>query len=229
MAPTMHDARAPIPHNSHPISSRSKSEDDDRISLFGDIPESKKRKFIIVDDPAKNQRVRVRVTLDAVDTDEIPDSFRKSNAVYPRSWFPMQMQDPPPAGHGTRFFDGDDDDDTNPRGRRGRTMVPVPLADGAAAEVGTPRMRRSLRGKEIRINELGYRMAWHQSRVFNGKSVFLQKAREFPLSGHGIGWRLMVFSSGHVPRQDALLHRAARPGCQPDAALRDACGQEALE
>jgi hypothetical protein len=167
-----------MPHNSRPIATQSKSKDDDRLSLFSDIPEAKKPKFIVVDEPAKRQRVRVRTTLDAVNTDEIPDSFRKSSAVYPRSWFPMQMQDPPPSAHGIGFF-GDDDDDVevNPRGRRRRSstvVVPVP----GLGEVTVPRMRRSNREREIRINELGYRMAWHQSRVFDGKPVFLQKARK---------------------------------------------------
>lgn len=153
-----------------------KHKDDDRLSLFRDIPEAKKPKFIVVDEPAKKQRVRVRTTLDAVNTDEIPDSFRKTSAVYPRSWFPMQMQDPPPSAHGIGFFEDDDDDvEVNPRGRRGgRTVVPVP----GIGEVTVPRRRRSTRESEIRINELGYRMAWHQSRVFDGKPVFLQKARK---------------------------------------------------
>jgi hypothetical protein len=34
-------------------------------ALFGDVPEGKKRKFILVDEPSKG-RVRVRVTLDTV-------------------------------------------------------------------------------------------------------------------------------------------------------------------
>jgi len=178
MPPTMHDARAPMSHGSV-IAARSKSEEDDRTSLFGDIPEGKKRKFILVDDPQKGQRVRVRVTLDTVDINEIPDSFRKSTSVYPRSWFAREMQSPPPSAHGSRFFETDDMDDQEDDGRssrRGRTMVTIPLADGAEAEVATPRMRKSMRTKEVKINELGYRMAWHQSRVFADKTVFLQKA-----------------------------------------------------
>lgn len=192
MAPLQHDAHLRGPHSSG-IAARSAStqrEDEDRISLFGDLSDGKKRKFILVEDPAKNQRVRVRVTLDTVDINEIPDSFRKSNSVFPRSWFPLQMQDPPPSSRGSKFFEGDDqdsDDDVdvgnggvrNGRKRRGRTMVRVPLADGGEAEVATPRMRRSIRSKEVRINELGYRMTWHQSRVFADKTVFLQKACEF--------------------------------------------------
>lgn len=37
-------------------------DEDERITLFGDIPEAKKRKFILVDDPGKGGRVRVRVS-----------------------------------------------------------------------------------------------------------------------------------------------------------------------
>ena len=192
MAPNMHDARS-HPHASHPIEARSHSrgagdlDEEQRAALFGDIPEAKKRKFILVDDPGKGGRVRVRVTLDTVDIQEIPDSFRKSNSVYPRSWFPLQMQSPPPSAHGSRFFEQEDEDDGvevdggrgGPRGRgaRGKMMVSVPLADGGEAEIGVPRMRKSVRRKEVKLNDLGYRMTWHQSRVFADKTVFLQKAR----------------------------------------------------
>jgi len=167
-----------MPHGSRPIAARSKSEEDDRASLFGDVPEAKKRKFILVEDPVKGSRIRVRVTLDTVDINEIPDSFRKSNSVYPRSWFPMQMQSPPPSAHGSRFFEDDDVDSDVEAGRtrRGRTMVTVPLADGGEGEIATPRMRKSQRSKEVKLNDLGYRMTWHQSRTFANKTVFLQKA-----------------------------------------------------
>lgn len=132
--------------------------------------------------------MRVRVTLDTVDIKEIPDSFRKSNSVFPRSWFPLQMQSPPPSATGRGFFeegDWDDDGVEETEGRRvggrggkgGKMMVSVPLADGGEAEVGVPRMRGSVRRKEVRLNDLGYRMTWHQSRVFADKTVFLQKAR----------------------------------------------------
>lgn len=177
MAPMQHDARAPMSQSSA-ITARSKSEEADHVSLFGDLSDGKKRKFILVEDPHRNTRVRVRVTLDAVDVNEIPDSFRKSNSVFPRSWFPMQMQDPPPSSHGSRFFESDDEDD-NPRSRRGCAMVSVPLSNGSEGEVATMRMRKSIRTKEVKINELGYRMSWHQSRVFADKTVFLQKSRKF--------------------------------------------------
>lgn len=173
-------------------------DEEERTSLFGDIPEAKKRKFILVDDPGKGGRVRVRVTLDTVDIKEIPDSFRKSNSVYPRSWFPLQMQSPPPSAHGSRFFQEGDEDDTvevdggrgaagssRGRGGKGKMMVSVPLADGGEAELGVPRMRKSIRSKEVKLNDLGYRMTWHQSRVFADKTVFLQKACRFPtMSDH---------------------------------------------
>jgi hypothetical protein len=181
MAPAMHDGmgmggRGP----STAIAARSKSTDEDNVSLFSDIPEVKKRKFILVDDPSRGQRIRVRVTLDTVDTTQIPDSYRKNNSVYPRSWFPMQMQSPPPSAHGSRFFEDDDmDDDDSGRPGRGKTMVPVPMADGTEAEVATPKMRKSQRRKEVKLNDLGYRMAWHQSRAFSGRAVFLQRAREY--------------------------------------------------
>ncbi|XMA19251.1 hypothetical protein WAI453_012042 [Rhynchosporium graminicola] len=196
-APLMHGGSHPSQHSisarSQPsTSSHHKSSsgptpmtESERLDLFGDIPEAKKRKFILVDDPGKGQRIRVRVTLDTVDTDEIPDSFRKSNSVYPRSWFPIQMQDPPPSAGGSRFWvegdwndvDGGDEVDAGGRGARGRKMkCKVPLPSGEDGEVDAPVMRKSVRSKEVKLNDLGYRMTWHQSRVFADKTVFLQKA-----------------------------------------------------
>lgn len=195
MAPSIHGQHNVAPHATHgtPIaasSSRSHAKpeltEEERHVLFGDIPDGKKRKFILVDDPSKGGRVRVRVTLDTVDIKEIPDSFRKSNSVYPRSWFPLEMQSPPPSARGSRFFEDDDGDEVEPsgsarggrRGEKGRMAVNVPLADGGEGEVDVPKMRASIRTKEVNLNELGYRMTWHQSRVFADKTVFLQKARK---------------------------------------------------
>lgn len=172
--------------------------DDGPDDLFPDIPETKKRKFILVEDSDRQSRLRVRVTLDGVNTREIPDSFRRNNSVYPRSFFPREMQSPPPSATGSRFFAEDaseveDDGVTETEGRRAgrggsaslsaakrsRTLVKVPMAEGQEVELAIPRMRRSFRGKEVRLNDLGYRMAWLQSRVFSGRTVFLQRAREF--------------------------------------------------
>ncbi|KAK3695406.1 hypothetical protein B0T22DRAFT_438401 [Podospora appendiculata] len=162
---------------------------DEPEDLFPDIPDAKKRKFILVEDSDRQSRLRVRVTLDGVDTREIPDSFRKGSSVYPRSYFPREMQSPPPSATGSKFFtedtsDVEDDGATETEGRRaarsgvkrGKTMVKVPMSEGQDGEVAIPRMRRMFRGKEVRLNDLGYRMAWLQSRVFAGRTVFLQRA-----------------------------------------------------
>jgi hypothetical protein len=172
--------------------SLSRGAQDTPEDLFPDIPEAKKRKFILVEDSDRQSRLRVRVTLDGVDTREIPDSFRRNNSVYPRSFFPREMQSPPPSATGSRFFlddasDVEDDGTTETEGRRsgrgsvsrrGRSMVKVPLTEGQEVELAIPRMRRMARGKEVRLNDLGYRMAWLQSRVFSGRTVFLQRACE---------------------------------------------------
>jgi len=149
--------------------------------LFPNIPDSKKRKFILVEDNVRGSRLRVRVTLEGVDTNEIPDSFRKGSSVYPRSYFPREMQSPPPSATGSRFFPEDVEDDgiqeTEGRGVTRRTrMVRVPVGDSREEEVAIPRMRRTTRAREVKLNDLGYRMAWLQSRVFSGRTVFLQRA-----------------------------------------------------
>ncbi|KAI1843660.1 hypothetical protein JX266_010106 [Neoarthrinium moseri] len=179
----------PSHHNAIAARHQAKDEDDDDKpeGLFPDIPDAKKRKFILVDDNKRGCRLRVRVALDLVDTKEIPDSFRKSSSVYPRSHFPREMQSPPPSATGSRFFQDDlsDDDVEVDGGRTGRSrghagrdrvMVKVPMSDGSEGEVAIPRTRRHTRGKEVRLNDLGYRMAWLQSRVFSGRTIFLQRA-----------------------------------------------------
>jgi hypothetical protein len=170
---------------------RSASDETDDINsknleIYGDLPPSKRRKFILVDDPARGSRVRVRVMLDQVEMKEIPDSYRKTNAVYPRSYFPMQTASPPSPSSATfmsgRFPDDDDDDDEHRVGGRPgiitKTMVPVPRLEGGETEMGVRRLGRSKRRKEITLNDLGFRMSWSQSRVFAGRTMFLQKSRE---------------------------------------------------
>ncbi|KAG6018489.1 hypothetical protein E4U41_003870, partial [Claviceps citrina] len=155
--------------------------------LFPNIPEAKKRKFILVDDSMRGSRLRVRVTLDGVDTNEIPDSFRKGASVFPRSYFPREMQSPPPSATGSQFFredlsdDGIQETEGRVHGRRGMAKsagqpVQVTMGEGGRGEVRVPRMRKSCRGKEVVLNDLAYRMAWLQSRVFAGRTVFLQRA-----------------------------------------------------
>ena len=196
MTPSLHDGMNSIgaggPHHAASTSSTiatsslpgsTKAEDDERTAaLYGDLPESKRRKFILVEDSAKNIRVRVRVTLDQVEMDEMPDQWRKQVSVYPRSYFPTQMQSPPSSARGGRFFDDDDpaggelvgDDQAT----TGRTTVPVPMLEGEnAEEVGIPKLTRGKKRREVTLNNLGYRMCWSQSRTFNGRIMFLQKSR----------------------------------------------------
>lgn len=159
-----------------------KEEDEDRKrSLLGDIPAAKRRKFILVDDVERNSRVRVRVMLDQVNMKELPDQYRKTNSVYPRSYFPLQMQSPPTSARGNRFFE-DDDPEGGPEdgdyATRGRTLVRVPMLDGAEGDMAVPKISRAKKDKERLLNDLGYRMNWTQSRVFAGRTIFLQRARE---------------------------------------------------
>ncbi|KAG6090912.1 hypothetical protein E4U30_007811 [Claviceps sp. LM220 group G6] len=194
---------APVPRRKH-----HRPEVEPPEGLFPSLPEAKKRKFILVDDSVRGSRLRVRVTLDGVDTNEIPDSFRRSASVFPRSYFPREMQSPPPSPTGRRFFGNDlpdeagDGEETEGRGlgRRGggsgsgssgSQAVDLAMSMGmgmdmggregsschpGAAALGVHRMRKSRRGREIKLNDLAGRMAWLQSRVFAGRPVFLQKA-----------------------------------------------------
>jgi hypothetical protein len=175
--------------NAHPPShaavATSKQEEEDNSALFGDLPEAKRRKFILVDDTQRGTRVRVRVMLDQVKMAEMPDSYRKSNSVYPRSWFATEMQSPPTSPRRGRWPD-DADDDTDPTAR---TLVPVPVMDDSETKVFVPKMTRTKRNKEVRLNDLGYRMSWSQSRVFSGRTLFLQRSRKF----------LVVFFLASIP------------------------------
>lgn len=168
---------------------RGESTDD---GLFPDIPEARKRKFILVEDNMRGSRLRVRVTLNGVDTNEIPDSFRRAASVFPRSFFPREMQNPPPSAIGSHFFSDDVSDDgtqeTSGRdlGKRSSSRivtktVRVPLSDGRQGEVVIPGMQRSRRAKEFKLNELAHSMAWLQSRVFAGRTMFLQRACKLTL------------------------------------------------
>lgn len=156
------------------------------FNVLGDVPEAKRRKFISLDDPERGNRVRVRAFLDNVDTQQIPDSYRKANSVYPRSYFPIQMPLPKgPASRGDRFFRDDEDDGGSSHGEgdgdeeavTGRTMVPVPLPDGAEGELAVPKIGRAKRKREEMLNDLGNRMSWTLGRVFADRTIILQRAR----------------------------------------------------
>ncbi|KAI0897353.1 hypothetical protein F4806DRAFT_495026 [Annulohypoxylon nitens] len=188
--PPMHDGLGGSHHNTIVARRLKDEEDEDEKNpegLFPDLPDAKKRKFILVEDNKRNARLRVRVMLEDVNPSEIPDSFRKSSAVFPRSYFPREMQTPPPSATGSQFFQDDLSDDNmeidgrrvgRPRrdAMRERVMVKAPMSGGSEAEVAIPRIRRGSRIKEVRLNDLAYRMAWLHSRVFAGRTVFLQRA-----------------------------------------------------
>lgn len=144
-------------------------------ALFGNVPDGKKRKFILVDDTQKNARVRVKVSLDQVDVSEIPDSYRKQNSVYPRSFYPVQMETEPTTG---RFATGDTIEPEDGAPTVARTTVPCTVIDNDA-QIEVSQLTRSKRDREQKVNELGYRMAWGQSRVFSNRPIFLARAREY--------------------------------------------------
>ena len=190
MAPPLHDGMDAI--GAHGASSHAsvataaaKTETAERnTALYGDLPESKRRRFILVEDTARSTRVRVRVTLDQVEMNEMPDSYRKTNSVFPRSYFPTQMQSPPSSARGNRFFDeGDPEGGALDDGKAtlSRILVPVPQLEGVDGEIAVPKLTRAKKRKEVTLNDLGYRMSWSQSRVFAGRIMFLQKSRQYCL------------------------------------------------
>lgn len=211
MPPLIHEGGVgPVNRNPTIATSTSKADEDDdgdddddeneernpsNDELFGCLPEGRRRKFILVEDSQRKCRVRVRATLDQVNVDEIPDSYRMANSVYPRTYFPVQLKDlPGTAAPGKRSFKNDREyDDTfdttsaNFGGKLngdenvatvGRTMVPAPSLDGES-EVAIPKLSKSKRKKDIYVNDMGYRMSWSQSRVFAGRMLFLQRSRKF--------------------------------------------------
>ena len=181
MTPTMQGGMHQLGRPGAPTAMVANDADDrnaEDIALFGDVPEDKRRKFILVEDTQKSSRVRVKVTLDQIEMSEIPDSYRKQNSVFPRAYFPVQMQSQPESARGNRFVEeGEEVDASGPIA--GRVSVPVPVTNGEA-EVDVPGISRGKKGREQKINELGYRMAWGQGRVFSNRSIFLGRACEYP-------------------------------------------------
>ncbi|KAK3676918.1 hypothetical protein LTR78_003122 [Recurvomyces mirabilis] len=163
--PSLHDAMDPMHRHAGSLttaasaSSMKDEAEDSKRALFGDVPESKRRKFILVEDPQRDTRVRVRVMLDQVKMDDMPDQHLRINSVYPRSYFPRQMRSPPGTPHQSRRWDDEDDLEEGVSGTAptiGKSMVPVNLMDGSEAKLPVPRMTKSKRVKEVALNELGY-------------------------------------------------------------------------
>jgi hypothetical protein len=69
----------------------------------------------------------------------------------------------------------------------------VPLLDGSDTKVPIPRTSKIKRNKEVTLNDLGYRMSWSQSRVFSGRTLFLQRSCK-----HSISMRSKYFDSDNL-------------------------------
>lgn len=179
--------------------------------IFGQLPGGKPRTFILVEDPQRGSRVRVKVGLDKVKMQEIPDSYRKSSAVYPRTYFPTQMKDAPGrVVPGKRFFRDDTEQTADPEDSTvGRTTVPAPSLDGER-DIEVPKLSRRRHRKEVLLNDLGYRLSWCQSRIFAGRMLFLQRSRMYQCLP------FFLFSST-VVRTTCAVFLSALPTCQPAA------------
>ena len=143
--------------------------------------EPRKRKFILVEDTERNNRVRVKVNLEGVEIAEIPDSYRDANSVYPRSYLPAQMQ-LSPRSKGERRHRGRfpaNEEDESELGFERRCAVKVPVIENEEIDLPVPRLSNLVGRKEAKLNDLGYRMSWSQSRVFAGRVIFLQRSRKF--------------------------------------------------
>lgn len=186
---------ASIPTAATKIDQSSPSPEKKHSSVFSDVPEAKRRKFILVDDTDRKTRVRVKVNLESVEIAEIPDSYRRDNSVYPRSWLPTEMPQSPRAkkARRVRFVEDDVEDGAEGEGEGlgvaemgkgmqvGRVIVPVPMVEVKEAELKVPGLGRRAKEKEDKLNDLGYRMSWSQSRTFAGRVMFLQKSCEWPI------------------------------------------------
>ncbi|CAI7656635.1 unnamed protein product [Penicillium manginii] len=165
--------------------------------LFGQLPGGKRRTFILVEDPQRGSRVRVKVGLDKINMDDLPDSYRKLNAVYPRTYFPVQMKDAPGASVPSKRYFRDDaevaDDDAL---TVGRTTVPAPSLDGER-DIVVPKLSRRGHRKEVMLNDLGYRLSWSQSRVFAGRMLFLQQS----LDAYRNKMRSSMLAAGQDPAE----------------------------
>ena len=166
-----------------PLTEEVTEEEQRNNTLFGNLPEAKRRKFILVEDASKNgAKVRVRVSLEHPNICGMPDSSREINSVYPRAFFPKGMPRQAGPSRRNRFY-GDEDPEagskTDGQVTKGRTLVPIPVMDGEERDVPVPQIARGKQDKERLLNDLGYRMAWGQLSVFQHKKIFLQKARTF--------------------------------------------------
>ncbi|QSL66751.1 hypothetical protein MERGE_001137 [Pneumocystis wakefieldiae] len=102
--------------------------------------EVKKPKYILLDDLRKKTRVRIRVGLDEINLEEIPDAFRRDHCVFPRRFIPMHTS----------------------------TGEPINTYE---QEFQTEEAK-----KEQMLNEIGWKLAWLNVRLFENRPTFLQRA-----------------------------------------------------
>lgn len=154
-------------------------EEDKKTSLPVHIPEGKKRKFILVDDLARGTRVRVHVELDNIKMEEMPDFHLQKNSVFPRQFYPRQMNSPISPRKDQECWTLSSGMEEN-----GETsqMAQVHLLDGSETELPIPVSSKGLQDKECALNELGYRMSWRQAKTFDERTVFMQKSRKSKVS-----------------------------------------------
>ena len=168
----------------------STSPDPTHDPVFGDIPLAKRRKFVVINDVEKNNKgVRVKFDLQTVPIHEAPDSYRRIKSVYPRAWYPTQMQlSPRSRGGKSRFMRTREEDvggqmEVDGAGdQRGTVLVKMPMLEGREEDLKVPGLGRRVREKEEKLNDLGNRRSWSQSRSFANRVLFLQHGRKWILA-----------------------------------------------
>ena len=152
-------------------------------SLYPKIPG---RKFINVHDAGSSpNKVRVKLDLGEVKTNEIVDDFRERNSVYPRSCVRAQMQidanEKRQKRLRARFIESDSH--SGEGFETGRTTVKIPTMDDEV-EAPVPRLSKRIGAREELLNDAGYRISWDQIQKYDRKIIFLQRSREFHNSSH---------------------------------------------
>ena len=170
----------------------SDSPDTSHSALFGNLADCKRpRKYVVINDSENsNKGVRIKVALNEVNLEEVPDSYRERNSVYPRAWYPVQMQLSPGAraARRGRFVKGRDDaaaaeeredDDKGEKLLVGDATVNVPMLEGRETALRVPGLGRMAREREEKFNDLGYRISWNALGTMDTRVVFLQRSCEF--------------------------------------------------
>lgn len=125
----------------------------------------------------KSDKVRVKLDLSDMDTDEIVDDIRMRNCVYPRSFSPRQIADSPQVQKMREARNFEQEGDEPGSVGIGQTLVRVETLDGEA-EVPVPRLGKRVRQKDQILNDLGYRISYSQIRRYYGRVSFLQRSCE---------------------------------------------------